>query len=74
MKLSEFQQAVVDEFGPDFGRVLVQDTVIAALGDRTASDALAAGVSTREVWMALCRLQGVPVERRYGAGRPDPRG
>jgi hypothetical protein len=72
MKSSEFQRAVDDEFGP-FGRVLVQDAVIAELDERTAAEALAAGVPARQVWLALCRLQGVPVERRHGAGRPEPR-
>ena len=72
MKASEFQYAVDAEFGA-FGRVLVRDTVLPELGNRTAQDALEAGVAPREVWYALCRSQDVPAERWHGAGLPDPR-
>jgi uroporphyrinogen-III synthase len=71
VKVSEFHRAVADEFGP-FGRVLVRDTVVVALGNRTAEAALEAGVPAREVWLALCRAEGVPPSRWYGVGRPDP--
>lgn len=72
MKHSEFHRAVTDEFGA-FGRVLVRDTVLVALGNRTADAALAAGVPAREVWRALCEAQDVPRERWHGVGLPDPR-
>lgn len=71
MKLSEFTRAVDDEFGA-FGRVLLRDTVVLELGGRTPQEALAAGVPARDVWLALCRVQEVPRERWYGAGRPTP--
>lgn len=71
MKVSEFHRAVADEFGA-FGRVLVRDTVIVALGNRTAEAALASGVPPRDVWLALCEAQDVPRARRHGAGLPDP--
>jgi hypothetical protein len=71
MKLSEFTRAVEDEFGM-FGRVLLRDTVLLELGGRTADEALAAGIPARDVWVALCRVQEVPPERWYGAGRPAP--
>ena len=72
MKVSEFHRAVADEFGP-FGRVLVRDTVLVALGNRTAEEALEAGTPAREVWLALCAAQNVPRARWHGAGLPDPR-
>ncbi|QNO38884.1 DUF3046 domain-containing protein [Protaetiibacter sp. SSC-01] len=72
MKVSEFHRAVADEFGP-FGRVLVRDSVIVALGNRTPEAALAAGIPARDVWLALCRAQEVPRERWHGAGLRDPR-
>ena len=72
MKLSEFQIAVDAEFGAGYGGVVVNDLVLAALGGRTASEALAAGVRPREVWLALCEATDVPEERRHGAGRPVP--
>lgn len=72
MKLSEFRRAVADEFGSAYGRVLTQDTVLGELGDRTADEAIAAGVPAREVWLALCRAKDVPESHRHGAGRPAP--
>ncbi|WP_150306676.1 DUF3046 domain-containing protein [Planctomonas psychrotolerans] len=73
MRLSEFRNAVADEFGPAYGRVLLQDLVLTDLGSRTAEVALAEGVRVNEVWMALCRATDVPESRRHGVGRPEPR-
>lgn len=67
MRLSEFWRAVSDEFG-DYGRVLTNDLVLTELSDRTAVQALAAGIPARAVWLALCDAADVPLERRYGAG------
>lgn len=72
MKLTEFRRAVDDEFGR-MGPVLLRDSVVVELGNRTPEEALAAGVSAREVWLALCRAEQVPPARWYGAGRLDPR-
>ena len=52
--------------------MLLRDTVIVELGNRTGEQALAAGIPAREVWIALCRVQDVPVERWHGAGLPTP--
>ncbi|WP_170154349.1 DUF3046 domain-containing protein [Protaetiibacter intestinalis] len=73
MKASEFQRAVDGEFGPGFARVLVRDTVLVELGNRTPAAALADGVPAGEVWIALCRAQDVPRERWHGAGLPQPK-
>ena len=51
----------------------MRDLVISALGERTADEALAAGLAPRDVWLALCAVMDVPRERWYGAGRPEPR-
>lgn len=72
MTLTEFRRAVDEEFGA-FGAVLLRDTVLPELGNRTAEEALGAGAVPREVWFALCRAQEVPRERWHGAGRPAPR-
>ena len=72
MKLSEFQVAVDEEFGAGYGNVVVNDLVLAAVGDRTAREALAAGVPPRDVWLALCEATDVPLARRHGAGRREP--
>jgi hypothetical protein len=72
MRRSEFLRAVDAEFG---GRAssLVSDLVLTQMGDRTAAEALAAGVPPREIWLALCAEMDVPLERRHGAGRMEPR-
>jgi hypothetical protein len=72
MKLSEFQRAVVDEFGTQYGRALTSDLVLGEVGGRTAQQALDGGVPPREVWLALCRETGVPQSHWYGAGKPAP--
>lgn len=73
MRLSEFQIAVAEEFGPDYGRVLTRDLVISSLSDRTCEQALSHGVPAREVWLALCAATDVPPERRHGVGLPEPK-
>lgn len=73
MRLSEFHRAVADEFGAAYGASIVRDLVIGELGERTAADALAAGVDAREVWLALCVAMQVPASRRHGVGRLDPK-
>lgn len=70
MRLSEFRQALKDEFGDAYGRVLTSDLVLTPLGGRTADQALAGGIPAREVWLALCVETDVPKNRWYGAGLP----
>jgi hypothetical protein len=72
MRKSEFARAVEDEFGDAYGRVITRDLVIQSLGDKTADEAIAQGWSPRDVWLALCEAEGVPVDRRHGVGLPEP--
>jgi hypothetical protein len=72
MRRSEFHRAVSDEFGARANAV-VSDLVLSGVGGRTATDAIAAGVDPREVWLAVCEELDVPAERRYGVGRLEPR-
>jgi len=69
---SEFLIAVDDEFGSLQGRTIVRDLVLDELAQDTPQQALARGVSPRDVWMALCRAMNVPKERWHGAGLPHP--
>lgn len=71
MRLSEFDRAVDAEFGAR-GRAMLDDLALAQVGYRTAAEALKAGISTRDVWLALCEEADVPRDRRYGVGRLDP--
>ena len=72
MTHSEFFIAVDDEFGPCQGRALVRDLVMDSLGDRTAQQALEAGVAPKRVWLALCGAMQVPLGRQHGVGLIEP--
>lgn len=72
MRRSEFLRAVGLEFGAR-ASTLMSDLVLDALGNKTAVEALDAGVAPREIWLALCAETDVPAERRYGVGRLEPR-
>ncbi|MHB1173283.1 MAG: DUF3046 domain-containing protein [Lacisediminihabitans sp.] len=69
MRVSEFWTAVRDEFGISYGRTLTHDLVLGELGDLTAEQAIASGLPTREIWLALCRASDVPENRWYGAAQ-----
>ncbi|MBO3663355.1 DUF3046 domain-containing protein [Microbacterium stercoris] len=71
MRRSEFLRAVDDEFGAR-APMLMGDLVLPGIGF-TARDALDKGVPPRDIWASLCEEMDVPVERRYGVGRLEPR-
>jgi hypothetical protein len=71
MRRSEFLRAVDDEFGAR-ATALTHDLVLGGIG-LTAVDALDAGIPPRDIWIALCEETDVPANRRYGAGRLEPR-
>ena len=73
MRLSEFWLAMADEFGDAYGRVLAHDLVLSSVGGLTADQAIAAGVPPRQIWLALCDAQDVPMNRRYGVGQREPK-
>lgn len=73
MRKSEFARAIVDEFGEGYGRVVTRDVVLASLGSVSADEAIARGDDPRDVWLALCEVENVPADRRYGVGLPKPR-
>jgi hypothetical protein len=72
VRQSEFWQLMDDEFGAGYARTVARDQVMAALGGRTAEEALVARVPPRQVWFALCDLMEVPSARRWGRSRPPP--
>ena len=72
---SDLQQAVEDDVAD---LVALAECVRDVVGDlrvlvEQLREALDAGVPPREVWYALCAETDVPVARRHGAGRLDPR-
>ncbi len=65
MRLSQFWSLMDDEFGAPYAASLARDHSLGSLGSRTAVEAIEAGVSPREIWLALCDDMDVPPERRY---------
>src|SRR5690606_6748113 len=75
VRLSEFWALVEQEFGAAYGRSIAGRHAIHALADRTAEEAIEAGVPVRRVWDSLCDDFDVPPGRRHLADpterRPD---
>ncbi|GAA2357656.1 DUF3046 domain-containing protein [Nonomuraea africana] len=46
-------------FGDPYAESWARDFVIAPLGGRTVEQALAEGVSAKEVWRAVCQVENV---------------
>ncbi len=59
-----------DEFGAGYSRVLARDLVLNTAGGRSAQEALQAGLDPRSVWLAVCQMQDVPLDRRLGKDTP----
>lgn len=66
MRTSDFWRLMDDEFGAGYSRTLARDLVVDGLGDRTAAEALDAGLDPKSVWEAVCRVQDIPRERWLG--------
>jgi len=66
VKLTEFRALMQAQFGPLRARSVAMDHVFGALGDRTADEALSAGVPARNVWFAVCDSFDVPQTLRWG--------
>ncbi|WP_026820688.1 DUF3046 domain-containing protein [Arthrobacter castelli] len=66
MRLSEFWRLMDDEFGAGYSRVLADELVLGDLDGRTAAAALRDGESPKRVWSAVCDVQDIPPERRWG--------
>ncbi|MBB5156249.1 DUF3046 domain-containing protein [Saccharopolyspora phatthalungensis] len=64
MRHTAFRHRMASEFGRVRAEMLAQDHVFSSLGGRTVDQALEAGVSTKEVWFAVCEAFDVPAERR----------
>jgi hypothetical protein len=64
MRITVFRRLMAEEFGQGRAEMLAKDHVFGALGSRTVDQALEAGVSTKEVWRAVCDAFEVPPERR----------
>ena len=65
MRLREFRELAAEVFGKN-ATTLTADLVLPELGNRTADEALAAGVEPPVVWHALCDAMDVTDAQRRG--------
>ncbi|MEO3810032.1 DUF3046 domain-containing protein [Sphaerisporangium sp. B11E5] len=59
MRLTEFWQRMNRHFGERYAESWAHDYVIAQLGGRTVTQALAEGESAKVVWRAVCEVTDV---------------
>jgi hypothetical protein len=64
MRITVFRSRLAEEFGSLRADTIARDHVFAALGSRTVDQAIDAGISTKEIWRAVCDSFEVPAERR----------
>ncbi|WP_158888766.1 DUF3046 domain-containing protein [Amycolatopsis anabasis] len=64
MRITVFRRLMAEEFGPGRAETLSKDHVFSGLGGRTVEEALAAGVTAKEVWREVCAAFDIPAERR----------
>lgn len=64
MRNTVFRRWMAQEFGNTRADTLARDHVLSGLGGRTVDEALAAGVSAKEIWVEVCAAFDVPFERR----------
>jgi hypothetical protein len=64
VRLQEFWSRLSRHFGSMRAESVARDHVFAALGGRTAVDALEAGLPVRKVWLAICEEYDVPPKER----------
>ncbi|HEV2345236.1 MAG TPA: DUF3046 domain-containing protein [Actinocrinis sp.] len=55
MRLTVFWERMTERFGPVYVDSFARDHVMSELGGRTVQEALAQGISAKEVWSAVCR-------------------
>jgi hypothetical protein len=64
VRLTDFWDRMEQTFGQAYARSWADDQHLATLGGRTATQALAEGIDTRDVWRAVCAHAQVPAHLR----------
>lgn len=64
MKHSEFWERMELHLGPAYARVWADSHVMSALGGRTVTEALDAGVAPKAVWRAVHAERDLPASER----------
>lgn len=60
MRLTDFWERLTEVLGPGYVASWANDHVITELGGRTVNQAIAAGIDTKDIWRAVCRVTQVP--------------
>jgi hypothetical protein len=64
VRLTTFWDLMNAQFGETYAQSVAKDQVLAALGDRTVSQALADGEDPKVVWRAVCDTFDLPERLR----------
>jgi hypothetical protein len=64
VRLQEFWSRLDRQFGAMRAQSVARDHVFAALGGRSAVDAIDSGLPVRKVWLAICDEYEVPAKER----------
>jgi hypothetical protein len=64
MRLTEFWRRMEFHLGEAYARSWAHDQVLSLLDGRTVDQALAAGIDTRTVWLAVHESLGLPATYR----------
>jgi hypothetical protein len=59
VRLTDFWERMDEVFGASYAQSWAHDMVLPTLG-MTVTDAIAAGVETKEIWRAVCSFTEVP--------------
>jgi tRNA A22 N-methylase len=60
VRLTEFWRRMEEQFGQVYAQSVAKDYVLAGLGGRTITQALADGEDVKVVWRAVCAAFDVP--------------
>ena len=64
VRLQEFWSRMERQFGAVRSQSIVRDHQFGALGGRSASEAIEAGLPVRTVWLEICKEYDVPPKER----------
>jgi hypothetical protein len=64
VRLTVFWERMRAQFGDSYADSVAKDYVLASLGGRTVSQALAEGIEVKAIWRAVCDAFDVPERLR----------
>lgn len=64
MRLTVFWERMNSQFGESYAASVAKDYVLAGIGGRTVTQALAEGVDVKVIWRAICDAFDVPENLR----------